>query len=51
LANAKTKDDNLIRFGVDRLPIVKEREHAKVKGERLKRTFSIQCVIDHPIAP
>jgi hypothetical protein len=36
LANAKIKGDNLMGFGVNRLLIVKERKHAKVKGERLR---------------
>ncbi len=38
-------------FGVDRLPIVREIKHAKVEGERLRRIFCIQWVIDHPIVP
>jgi len=42
LANARINGDNLMGFGVDRLPIVKEREHAKVEGERLKRVFLVQ---------
>ncbi len=37
LANAKIRGDNLMGFGVNRLPIVREGEQAKVKGERLRR--------------
>jgi len=49
--NARIKDHNLMGFGVDRLPIVIKRKHAKVEGERLRRVFFIQWVIDHPIVP
>ncbi len=49
LANARIKGDNLMGFGVDRLPFVKEGKQAKTEGERLRRTLFKQWVIDHPI--
>jgi hypothetical protein len=39
LANAKIRGDNLMGFGVDRFPIVREEKQAKAKGERLRRTL------------
>jgi hypothetical protein len=38
-------------FGVNRLPIIKEGEQAKVEGERLKLDLFEQWVIDHSIVP
>jgi hypothetical protein len=40
-----------MRFGVNRLPIVKEGEQTKVEGERLRRDLFEQWVIDHLIIP
>jgi hypothetical protein len=49
LANAKIRGDNLMGFGVNRLPTVKKGKQAKVKGERLKRDFFEQWMIENPI--
>jgi len=51
LANARIKRDTIMGFGVDKLLIVKEGEHAKTKGERLWTIFFGQWVIDHSIVP
>jgi hypothetical protein len=51
LANAKIRGDNLMGFGVNRLPIIKKGDQAKVEGERLRRNFFEQWVIDHLIVP
>jgi hypothetical protein len=51
LANAKIGGDNLMGFGVNILPIVKEGKQAKVEGERLRRALFEQWVINHPIVP
>jgi len=51
LANARIRGGNLMGFGVNRLFIVREGEQAKVEGERLRKAFFEQWVIDHPILP
>ncbi len=39
LTNAKIRSDNLMGFGVDRLPIFRKGKQVKVEGELLKRVF------------
>ncbi len=39
LTNARIKGENLMGFGVNRLPIVRIRKQAKVEGERLRITL------------
>jgi len=51
LANTRIKGDNLMGFGVNRLLIVREGDQIKVEGERLRRNFFEQWVIDHLIVP
>jgi len=39
LTNARIKCDTIMGFGVDKLLIVKEGEHAKIEGQRLRIFF------------
>ncbi len=51
LTNARIRGDNLMGFGVNKLPIVRKRDQAKVEGEKLRIMFFEQWVINHPIVP
>jgi hypothetical protein len=51
LTNARIKGDNLIGFGVNRLPILRKGQKAKAKGEKLRRGLFEQGIIDHLIVP
>jgi hypothetical protein len=52
LTNAKIRNDNLMGFGVNRLPIFWKGKQVKVEGEIFKKVFFFkQWMIDHPIIP